>query len=103
MLTLPADLTTLRKLDNGRPLLTKREIEVFHRLAMGETCNDIAHSLLVERKTVEGFTENLREKFNISSLHRLTWLATRWSCGMIVEVKTRDPCVVSELSVKSTS
>lgn len=103
MLRLPTDLTTLRKLDNGRPLLTKREIEVFHRLAMGETCNDIAYRFLVGCKTVQGFTKNLREKLSISSLHRLTWLATRWSCGMIVEVQTQDPCVVTELSAKSTS
>jgi DNA-binding NarL/FixJ family response regulator len=101
MLILPTDLTTLYRLNNGRPFFTKREIEVFHRLAMGETCNDIAHHLLVTRKTVEGFVENLREKLNINSLHMLIWLATRWACGMIVEVHTQDPCVVNELSAKS--
>lgn len=98
MLILPADLTTFCG-DDGRPILSNREIEVFVSLGDGEMCKEIAYRLFLEVKTVQGYVKKLRIKLNIRDLHRLTWLATRWACGVPIEVQIQDPYV----SVKSTS
>jgi DNA-binding NarL/FixJ family response regulator len=83
---LPSNLKAFRKA-NGRRILSNREIEVFISLGNGEMCKEIAQRLQLKRKTVEGYIEILRTKLNINNLHRLTWLATRWSCGMPVKVQ----------------
>ncbi|MCA9019823.1 MAG: response regulator transcription factor [Planctomycetaceae bacterium] len=58
--------------------LSKRELEVFEQIGIGETTRRIARKLNLSPKTVETYRENIKHKLNLKNASELTLYATQW-------------------------
>ena len=75
-----ADGVAGRKDDIGRPpheLLSERELQVFLRLAQGETIGHMADTLCLSVKTVSTYRSRVLEKLKLSSNSELTYYALK--------------------------
>jgi DNA-binding CsgD family transcriptional regulator len=63
--------------DQGRRILTPREIEVLHLVANGETDQQIADSLYVSRRTVNSHVSNILAKLDSSNRRQAVITASR--------------------------
>ena len=66
-----------RPLDQERPTLTNRELEVLHILANGGRNKDIAAEMFVSLRTVKFHIENLYKKLDVRTRAELIRVATR--------------------------
>ena len=57
--------------------LSKREFQIFLKLAQGVTPTEIAHALSLSVKTVSTYRTRLMEKMNLSSNSDLTYYALK--------------------------
>ncbi|WP_054948936.1 helix-turn-helix domain-containing protein [Numidum massiliense] len=54
-----------RKEQNGKPLLTNREREVFELLVQDKTTKEIAQQLFISEKTVRNHISNVMQKLTV--------------------------------------
>lgn len=54
-----------REDQNGKPLLTNREREVFELLVQDKTTKEIAQQLFISEKTVRNHISNVMQKLNV--------------------------------------
>ena len=59
-------------------MLSNRELQVFEQLGRGISTRQIAEQLLLSRKTVETYRENIKLKLNLRNASELTQHAVKW-------------------------
>ncbi len=51
--------------------LSKRELEIYERLGLGETTGEIAEKLVISSRTVESYCSRIIGKFGLSGMREL--------------------------------
>lgn len=70
--------------------LTGREIVVFKRLLLGYTAQQIAQSLKLSPKTIEGYIENIKNKLQAKSRGEVVSTAIQFGLTHILYLKTHE-------------
>ena len=69
---------------NPIEILSGRELEVYTMLGKGMSTRQIAENLTLSVKTIESYIDNIKSKFNFSSIREVLFNAIKWTLSQDV-------------------
>lgn len=69
---------------NPIEILSGRELEVYTMLGKGMSTRQIAETLTLSVKTIESYIDNIKSKFNFSSIREVLFNAIKWTLSQDV-------------------